>query len=1495
MSRRRLVSRRRRRAGAVLALALLLALVALAGPLFPGGGAAADAADGELVAQPYFGAPAQDFLGASPGEASGEVWATATDGTTLARYTDAGGWETVAPPVAEGGATVPGLEMRIDSNPGRTTPHGGIAAPARAASGPVLVFRDPGGPLRVAPEPPEAVLGEGEALFETEGAAPLLAAAEGPGGATRSLVVPVAEAGGVEAPAAVLSFVAGSSWSREPICVGFEAPAPECEEPPSGFRVLAIEAAGSQGWMLTKGALPEDGLELFRREATGAGVTWRQVELGPAGSLGSRWGEALPLGVPVAARVAGQPLTASEGGLWLDATLTANGERHDATVYYDIGAGEVTGSWCDLPSPEGLCTRPLEAELPNGAGRSFAFPPDGANPFGRRVVTGIGQGAILSLEGSAFSRVAVGGAAAGSTQGAALSAPDQGWLGATPPLHLTRTPQASRLQPWPVPFRRPLTAIAAAPEAAVAGLGSEALAVGVDGEVARYVPGLGWEPEFLLSASGARATPTLRAVAWPQRNRAYAVGDGAAMWVWQRETGLWEPDPAMPRNLVRANFTGLAFSANNPSRGYAVGKQGLLLGYGRSWVQEALPAGVPVEANFTSVAFAGEEAIASWKYPVQAGGSANYEGGVIVNSGTGWVVDTGAGEALGAAVPQRVAGLADGGAAIAGAEGQIVTRSGAGAGWEPGPGGAVGYPAALAAVREGSAVRALVSVAEGQGQRDLETDLEQVFSPTSPGQPPLLTDPYPLPGNGLVLRETPSGWRDEQNQSYPAPAQVEGQTAYDLPAKPDPVLALLVSPSGEEGWAVGGETGTFVQFRGEAVQTAGVLRYGPAAAPPANSSAAPIGLAAGTVDFAVGGNAQCAGPCADLSGTGIGPDRWLRSAVARAAGIAGLRGFLYTGPGVASRGVTPAEGLESVIGPAAFAREQRAYASRLAANAGTMPVFAAASSSDLDAEESLAAHETAFAGFGAPLGVAAPGAGVAPISQAVPGKAYYSFASTAGGAAVDVIVLDYSRPSLGEAQRCWLAGQLANAGELRTAAVVVGQRDVSGRAANTATDGAEVRSILVSGKPPSGCAEAFGNPMGASAYFFDYPEENRQFNLTAGGRSIPAYGTGTLGYVSPPPTSDTSFLGAGGFLVAQVETARRNAATNVAPVGVRLIPNIGSLALDATDGTMLRRSRPALFEALARRPLGGASCSGALAPSLCEVQSPDPYVPIPNECQGPQCATGVFPEYTFTSSNPEVADFVEHDPASRNPRNVLLVNEKPVADPASGLLCAFNAGATTVTVSSGGLAYSTRVTVLAGSVNRPCGTTPLRNVAAAGPETAPPPLPATAPAPTPAPAPTLPPPAPPATQPTPPAAAPLPPAPLPKPPPPPLAEPALFTPFFAPTVTPLPIVPIVPPPPPPAFQPTPPSGTSPVSATQNEEEDEVATEQVSHMAALRHRPRPSPAQLGSGGEGGGLPRLLPALLVLAAIGAAAGVGLGSRRHRRPGYAFASRTQPRRYR
>jgi hypothetical protein len=124
----------------------------------------------------------------------------------------------------------------------------------------------------------------------------------------------------------------------------------------------------------------------------------------------------------------------------------------------------------------------------------------------------------------------------------------------------------------------------------------------------------------------------------------------------------------------------------------------------------------------------------------------------------------------------------------------------------------------------------------------------------------------------------------------------------------------------------------------------------------------------------------------------------------------------------------------------------------------------------------------------------------------------------------------------------------------------------------------------------------------------------------------------------------------------------------------------------------------------------------------------DPYTSLPPQpCTAATCNTRIPPEYEFTSSAPDIGDFVAQDPTSTNLRKPLLgADDKVVTDRRSGLFCPFNAGKTMITVKTGGLAYSAEVTVQAGSVQRPCGTRPLdperfTKPAAATPPTSPPP------------------------------------------------------------------------------------------------------------------------------------------------------------------------------
>ncbi|MGC2375170.1 MAG: hypothetical protein WA484_14975, partial [Solirubrobacteraceae bacterium] len=897
----------RRRAPIAVALAAgVIAPVAVS--LLPGPGSASHAAAqpsvGEPTAQTDDSVPASNvtMIGVSPGEAPGETWGVGqtdegagTFPSVLVRYTTQTGW-TLAPRLLDssgnplagfkldrpdgaipsplaGQMTVSGSGALLGEVPGGH--HGGESGGSAGLQ--VLLVRNPGGAFAQTapvPEEGEVALKPGETLFGA-GRAPLIAALEESPGKAGALIVPVKKAG-VEN--GVLHWD-GDGWTREPI----EVPQLSVDD----FRVLAIGAVSpSNAWLLAQlsssSTYPLGAVALFRRHLNqgGAAPSWRPVAL----SSGGGDGEAHPLlanGRPFTVSHTGEPpttqaqiLTVTSEGVWID------GERSDAhastTIFFrpeGEDGGHVIATWCRLPanaSPgTSSCDNDLPESLPTGPSRSIAWAnsstPDG---FGERVVTGLPEGVSLRLDGTSFTRVlALGGSAElfpGGAFGAAFSSPRDGWLGQPGRLavHLTLEPAPSRLTPWPVSFRRALLAIAPQPGAPVGSISSEALAVGDQGEVARYEPGKGWMPESLLGAGGRHETPRLRAVAWPTPTRAYAVGDEGQMWLWRGETGLWERDPATPFNF-RGNLMGVAFDPSDPARGYAVGESGVLLAYGKTWTQEqALPAEV-AGASFTSIAFAGSEAIVAFRKLVDRSRISSYVGGLLVNDGSGWHVDQGAGAAMGTEVPLTVAGLPEGGAAFAaqsfssGEGATIFERDSQGAAWQPVPtpfpGG--GSPGSLALFREAGALRVVAS-----GSAPAGFDVESVPS-SPPGFPPPLIQPYGLGSNleSGVLRQTSDGWADEEHELNTVKEPPGHYSFYDTVYQPDPISAVSIDPTGAHGWAVGGFVDN--EHPGGVLDTADIERYPADGVQPPGIGTAPVPLDSSQATFAIGGAGQCAAPC----------------------------------------------------------------------------------------------------------------------------------------------------------------------------------------------------------------------------------------------------------------------------------------------------------------------------------------------------------------------------------------------------------------------------------------------------------------------------------------------------------------------------------------------------------------------------------------------------------------------------------------------------------
>jgi hypothetical protein len=1446
----------------------------------------------EPVAQTDDSVPAREvtMIGATPAEqgaGADETWGlgNGASGAVVVRYavgSEGQGEWTLAPGLQEAnGQALTGFALDTPEAQGKsaaasplagqmTADGSGVLAGFVQQSKQVVLVREPGNPenpFRETDPGAEAQLEPGERLLSFT-RAPLIAPLDEAGGHAGALVVPVKEPdSGVEE--SVLHWEgAAKRWSREPI----ELPASAGKE----FRVLGIGASSpTNAWLL--GQLSSGVVTLFRREAGGGEVVWRPVALEAHGTPGEPLriaGEDVVIPGARSESVRNQVLTVTSQGVWVDGEWI-DGEHPDvrasATVFFEPegeGAGQPTQtSWCTVESPlvaHQPCTNPLPEALPTGPSRSIAWAnASSATPFGERVITGLSEGESLRLEGHSFQTVLALGGSSGSAYGAAFSGAREGWLGDQRlPVHLTLDPAPDELEPWPVSFRRPLLAIAPAPpepEHPVGSLSSGALAVGDDGEVARYEPGIGWTPESLIGANGRVQTPRLRAVAWPTPSRAYAVGNEGQMWLWRGETGRWEPDPAAPYQF-EGNLLGVAFDPSEPARGFAVGQGGVLLAYGKTWTQVPTCAGsvpppcLPPEvagASFTSVAFAGSEAIVAYRI-LPNKDTNHYIGGLLVNEGGEWQVDKAAAQAMGSNVPWAVAGLPEGGAAF-GASDVVYEREGPSAPWQatptPLPGGT--EPGSLALFREGEALRAVVA-GSVPNTYSVEKELE-----APPGTPATLIEPYPLANNleAGVLRQTAGGWRDEEHELNGAREPPGNWSFYDTVYEPDPVSAVLIDASGSHGWAVGGYIEGEPSHEG-LLDTADAYRIGDEPPPTTENGTSPIAVEPGRyATFAIGGNAQCAAPCAARAGAKIGPDVWLSAALQHAA-VTGVRAFLYTGP----RLVDP----KAISGPRvaadqiSYAQELERYDAILAAS--PLPVFAAITPTDRNEEGLESTFETEL-GSKLPLGggqsslaelstLSRPeSCDTAPNCQ----SAYYAFTSKGSAGSVRVIVLDDASEAgeIEAREREWLASELTAAAKLGLPAIVVGNADLSAeQAAGNHPGATEVVRILVEGE----------GQAAASAYFFDSPEQNIEVPLTYGQHSIPSFGSGTLGYVNYQAEKSGAFHGASGFLLAQVDAAAADRkAGNVAPVTAQLIPNIEELALDAKSGTLLRRSQVAVFAGLARRPRAGNRSAAGGAPQ----PETDPYIPIPSTCRGATCATATLPVYTFTSSNPEVGNFVKPDltaePNGEQPE--LGAGEVPIADPKSGLFCAYKAGETTVTITAGGLFASLPVTVQQGSVRQPCGPGPaglpvLTQHAAPAP--APTPL-ASGPAAAASASPPIPPPPAPPLAPTAPAST-----------PPPARPPHLLAavPFFIQPALTAPVIGALPPPPPAPTEPTPPGGfsgvTSPVEAPQREEDKEEATESARANASAYSVPEQEPVA----------PYLL-GLIVLAAFAGA----VGSRRIR----------------
>lgn len=1363
------------------------------------------------------------------------------------RYTDAKGWHAAATPL-DGTTHQPLTKFEPVVASAAITPHGGgvLIGKANGYLNGTVVVRQPGGEWK-STSPPALVLNGGTLMQTSTGRAP--ATAFEVSGTTNVLAVATATGTAVEG----VMHYDGTTWTREDVLPAGST---------GSFEVVAIDAtAADNAWLLAKlDSSLVRGVVLFRRDVSGAQPVWREESLtgsviADAATPASGVSNLRPIEqTSLTKNVGVDPLTVTSDGVWIDGRLSVGSTDEDFTAYFDTGEDRVTGTWCDAVGASDPCDHEFNASFSKSLGyRSTAWPGSG---FGTRVITGAlnasgdlssNRGTHLSLSGNQFVRVP--GIGDSDKVTSALSSATSGWI--SPNAIITDKSRPDDLKAWSVGTRSPFTGIAGQPGAAPGGIGSQAIAVGLNGTVARYTPGTGWSTEFLLSSTGLVRRPNLRAAAWPEAGRAHAVGDDGEMWLWRSETALWEKDGGTPIGF-NEKLNGVAFDPANSSEGYAIGRNGTMLHYGKSWTKvcfttnqpadpdcdedsrgQRLPASLDFAAkrkiNFLRIAYAGGEPIVIGTVP--KGDASGFTPIVLVRRNGTWQLDDGATAILNTQFPNAtsdgpltVTGLSDG-AAFIGGNGIALQRDSAGGQWhgldQPLP----PLPMIAAALyRENGKLRVLASVTR-------ITDYAQIPNDPSAAsnQPqPLLQALYPS-AEGYLMRQTDDGWEDVEQGGYLATKPVD----VDRPFQPPPIQAILAAGNGDA-WVVGGQnsyaTASLTGYEAgvssaprNRVMTSYIARFerSGGASTAGQAVATPVEQTANTVNFVVGANAACeVADCADYANAGIAPDVQLTAALDQTARMAsaynGPRFFMYAG------------GRRPESASSAATDSQLFRLSNLLSREPNLPVFAAVSSGDSTAG-SAEAWKRAFAGFSAPLGSAAAKPGVTPSGSGAGGQAqtHYAFDSTGASGKIRVIVIDNSRGTLAASdphqhpavasQYDWLRDQLRDAKASATPAIVVGSRDLNqsfGPKLNAATDedARRVATLL--------------RDEGASAYFFDRPEENRAYPIPAGesnaANTIPSFGTGTLGYRSQVENSSSgasSLYGETGMLLAQIDVAKRNAQTNRAPVSVRMIPLISSLNIEAIDGTLLRRSRPALFSGIATRPPAGDRWGLNASPA-----GSDPYTTFPTPvCTSGACNTRLAPEYKFTSSDPDIADFVAVDPQSSNLRKPLIgPTGKPVADSSSGLLCAYNPGTTTVSISAGGQTFSRTVTVQAGTAQPPCGTVPLSasRFPASKPNVQPPPPPAPLPL---NPVINLVPPGPPIP------ATPVPPAQI---------VPTPIEPFILAPLS-LAMVPVVPPPPPPSLaRPIPPTGGM-ARAPEKQRDEEVATEDSQAFSAYRHDDSPN--------------------------------------------------------
>jgi hypothetical protein len=972
-----------------------------------------------------------------------------------------------------------------------------------------------------------------------------------------------------------------------------------------------------------------------------------------------------------ALQVDGEGILYADDEVWVEAGPGTGGSAvGNVVALVDPASGRVAQSWCDptVVAQSADCAHTIDADDP--ATLPAAVFPTSQGPEG----LALGAETVDVYAHGAWTPVAAPGfdASGGS---AVFADPTDGWLaGADAVGQIAAQAPPSPLTQWPEANQATLVSAALPPAGAGTGT-SGALAVGLDGAALHYDAANGWLVDPVPTE--ARAI-NLLGVAYDGSSQAFAVGQLGTILDWNGTS--WSEDP-QSTTLTQDQLNAVAFAGDG--QGWAVGTFGTILHYDAgTWSPEQIDPLDAIEGvDVTSVAVAGNQVYAV------AGGNL-----IMRNPDGSWQrVDPSSQlpSDLPAGSLTLVSGLPDGGVVAAGDSVVLVPEPGTSPvkftySDQPIQGTAV----ALTAYRDPSSgqLRAFVSVAP------------PVLVETGSGTTvPENTAGFPA-GDGELLMQTADGWRDLSRAQY-AESSGTGPFALDGAPEPDPVLAVAAASDGSAAWVVGGYAGTQtaaglgttlpLQSRAFAWQTSSIWRYdqGGSASPPTLSQTQ-ISLPAqpNTVSFAYFSGAECVSECSQVQNAQ--PDVNLAGAAGEIADFAGQPG----GPAFAMLGgnaVGPSDLTSFNDGDGAVdLANLRNYLSPL----GSVPLYAAFGPLDEvpTAADPAQPWDDAFAQSPAPFGLGATPAGITPVSSGGTDESvnhYYAYDVAQNGGTLRVIVLDNSAGSLDASepgQTAWLSGQLAAAQTAGVPVVVMASQPLdsgltgSSSQAGSATDANTVASMLAN----AGVLAVFTTSPTQSDQMHMIPYQNPDRPAT-GAAQIPEYEGASLGYQQ---TQNNGVL----WYFISVDTATRT-------LSVQGVPVITSLALEPLDGLNAARSSTLSFRGVGRRPAGTLPVT--VSPSSFLAEGLANYVTIPSS----SCVGCVSPSYTFTSSNPAIGNFVTPSaPGSQYPK--LSATGKTSASSTSGLFCAFNAGQTTVSVTSGLLTSSLTVTVAPGDIGQPCGT-----------------------------------------------------------------------------------------------------------------------------------------------------------------------------------------------